>query len=58
MKGLNTIDANLHLGLEVDARHYDIAISMLEDLEVDEVHLLTNNPEKDRRFRSFGNLHP
>lgn len=45
-QGLNTIDANLHLGLEVDARQYDIGISMLQDLGVQQVHLLTNNPEK------------
>lgn len=45
-KGLNTIDANLHLGLEVDARHYDIAIQMLSDLGVKQLCLLTNNPEK------------
>jgi 3,4-dihydroxy 2-butanone 4-phosphate synthase/GTP cyclohydrolase II len=45
-KGLNTIDANLHLGLEVDARHYDIAIQMLRDLGVKQLCLLTNNPEK------------
>jgi len=45
-QGMNTIDANLHLGLEVDARQYDIAIAMLQDLEVEEVNLLTNNPEK------------
>lgn len=45
-QGYNTIDANLHLGLEVDARQYGVAVAMLQDLGVDEVHLLTNNPEK------------
>lgn len=45
-QGLNTIDANLHLGLEVDARQYDIGITMLQHLGVEQVHLLTNNPEK------------
>ena len=44
--GLNTVDANLHLGLEVDARQYDIAIEMLQTLGVNRIHLLTNNPEK------------
>ena len=44
--GLNTVDANLHLGLEVDARQYDIAIEMLQTLGVSRIHLLTNNPEK------------
>ena len=49
-KGLNTVDANVHLGLEVDARQYDIAMAMLADLDVEEVHLLTNNPEKIHAF--------
>lgn len=44
--GLNTADANTHLGLEVDARQYDIAIQILEDLAVKEIRLLTNNPLK------------
>lgn len=44
--GLNTVDANLHLGLEVDARQYDIAIEMLEAMHISKIHLLTNNPEK------------
>lgn len=49
-KGLNTIDANLHLGLEADARQYDIAIQMLESIGVKRIHLLTNNPLKMKAF--------
>jgi len=45
-QGLNTIDANTHLGLEVDARQYDIAIKILDDLGIRSIDLLTNNPEK------------
>lgn len=45
-KGLNTIDANTHLGLEIDARQYDIAISILNDLGIHTIDLLTNNPKK------------
>ena len=48
--GLNTIDANIHLGLEVDARHYDIAIQMLECMDIKQIKLLTNNPEKLHAF--------
>jgi 3,4-dihydroxy 2-butanone 4-phosphate synthase/GTP cyclohydrolase II len=48
--GLNTIDANIHLGLEVDARQYDIAVAMLNDLSIDRIRLLTNNPEKIEAF--------
>ncbi len=48
--GLNTVDANLHLGLKVDARQYDIAIGMLEALQVNQIRLLTNNPNKIEAF--------
>lgn len=51
-QGLNTIEANLHLGLEVDARHYDIAVEMLETLGIREIRLLTNNPEKIEAFEN------
>jgi GTP cyclohydrolase II len=50
--GLNTMDANVHLGLEVDARQYDVAIKMLELLGVKKIRLLTNNPEKIEAFES------
>ncbi len=49
-KGLNTIDANTHLGLEVDSRHYDIAIEMLMALGISKINLLTNNPKKIEAF--------
>jgi len=48
--GLNTLDANTHLGLKVDDRHYDIAIMMLHDLKIDKINLLTNNPDKIAAF--------
>ncbi|MCR9288948.1 MAG: GTP cyclohydrolase II [Bacteroidetes bacterium] len=44
--GLNTVDANLHLGFEVDARDFNLAIQILDQLDIQKVHLLTNNPEK------------
>ncbi|MEM8583902.1 MAG: GTP cyclohydrolase II [Bacteroidota bacterium] len=48
--GLDTIEANLHLGLQIDARHYDIAQQMLVDLGIKRIQLLTNNPEKIHAF--------
>jgi GTP cyclohydrolase II len=45
-QGLNTADANTHLGFEVDARQYATAIFMLQDLSIQAVELMTNNPEK------------
>jgi len=46
--GLNTIDANVHLGFEPDERHYNDAIEILESLGIKELKLLTNNPLKLR----------
>jgi 3,4-dihydroxy 2-butanone 4-phosphate synthase/GTP cyclohydrolase II len=44
--GADTVDANLHLGLPVDARSYDEAAALLSELGVSSVTLLTNNPDK------------
>ncbi len=45
-KGLDTVDANIHLGHLADEREYDFAALMLEDLNVKSVALITNNPNK------------
>ena len=49
--GLNTAEANTHLGFDVDARQYQCAIFMLQDLGIQEVELITNNPEKVEALR-------
>ncbi len=45
-QGMDTLDANLHLGFEGDQRQYDTAIFMLKDLGIQKIRLLTNNPLK------------
>ncbi|MFF3612865.1 GTP cyclohydrolase II [Streptomyces sp. NPDC002580] len=45
-EGLDTVEANLALGLPVDARDYRVAAEMLHDLGVRSVRLLSNNPRK------------
>ncbi|MGL5824335.1 MAG: bifunctional 3,4-dihydroxy-2-butanone-4-phosphate synthase/GTP cyclohydrolase II [Nocardioides sp.] len=52
--GLDTVDANLELGLPADARHYGWATQILKDLDVLAVRLLTNNPAKVASFRECG----
>lgn len=47
-KGLNTVQANLQLGLPADDRDFSVAIEILKHLGVKEVNLLTNNPDKIR----------
>lgn len=49
--GLNTAEANTHLGFDVDARQYECAVFILQDLKIDEVELITNNPEKEEALR-------
>ncbi|WBU36839.1 3,4-dihydroxy-2-butanone-4-phosphate synthase [Homoserinibacter sp. YIM 151385] len=49
--GLDTLDANLRLGLPADARDYGAATGILKDLGIGSVRLLSNNPEKARQLR-------
>jgi len=52
--GADTVDANLELGLPVDAREYSAGAQMLADLGVRSVRLLTNNPAKVRGLTACG----
>ncbi|MWC00337.1 GTP cyclohydrolase II [Agromyces seonyuensis] len=52
--GLDTLDANLALGLPADARDYTAAAEILADLGIGSVRLLTNNPEKLRQLERQG----
>ncbi|MFE9021488.1 GTP cyclohydrolase II [Streptomyces sp. NPDC007808] len=45
-EGLDTVEANLALGLPVDARDYKVAAEILQDLGVRSVRLMSNNPRK------------
>lgn len=45
-KGFDTVEANLKLGLPADGRNFDVAVEMLKILNVKEINLLTNNPDK------------
>jgi GTP cyclohydrolase II len=53
-KGADTLDANLMLGYPGDARDYLIAANMLSYLGIEQVTLLTNNPNKIEQLRSYG----
>lgn len=45
-KGFDTVEANLKLGLPADDRDFGAAIEILNILQIKEINLLTNNPEK------------
>ncbi len=52
--GLDTLDANLALGLPADARDYGAAHGILKDVGLKSVRLLSNNPEKRRQLEERG----
>lgn len=52
--GKDTFEANAHLGLPLDGRDYKIAVNMLNDLGVQSVWLLTNNPDKVSALEKSG----
>ena len=53
-QGMDTVEANLALGLPVDARDFSIAKHIYDHLGVASVRLLTNNPEKLQTMRDSG----
>ena len=53
-EGLDTVQANLALGLPEDARDYGVAAEMLLDLGVHRAAVLTNNPAKIEGLRRYG----
>lgn len=53
-QGLDTVGANLHLGFEADERSYEVAIMILKDLGINQVRLITNNPEKMEALTQAG----
>lgn len=52
--GLDTVEANLKLGLRPDGREYWAAAQVLKDLGVEAVRLITNNPNKSRELEEYG----
>ena len=53
-EGLDTVDANLELGHQVDSRDWSEAIAILKNLDLDSITLLTNNPEKVKAVAESG----
>lgn len=53
-RGMDTVDANLSIGAPIDARDYELAAKILQDLGADRIKLLTNNPAKVEALTSYG----
>ncbi len=52
--GMDTVEANEHLGFDADLRSYDICKLMLDTLNVGQVELMTNNPRKMAALQKLG----
>jgi len=53
-QGLDTVDANIHLGHLADEREYTIAALILQKLQIKSVSLITNNPKKIDELKKLG----
>jgi 3,4-dihydroxy 2-butanone 4-phosphate synthase/GTP cyclohydrolase II len=53
-QGLDTVDANLHLGHDSDEREYGVGAQILRDLNISKIRLITNNPVKRAALEGYG----
>lgn len=53
-KGMDTVDANVHLGFQPDERDYGVGAHILREMGVSKMKLMTNNPVKRIGLESFG----
>ena len=53
-EGLDTVEANIALGLPADPRDYGTGAQILRDIGLSKLRILTNNPKKTRRLQYYG----
>ena len=53
-QGMDTVEANLHLGFQMDQRDYGLGAQMLRHLDITKLRLMTNNPRKRVGLIGYG----
>lgn len=53
-EGMDTVDANIHLGFAMDGRDYGVGAQMLRSLGVSKLKLMSNNPRKRAALKGYG----
>ena len=53
-QGMDTVDANIHLGFDADERDYGVGASILREIGVSKMRLITNNPVKRIGLEAYG----
>ena len=52
--GMDTVEANIHLGFKMDGRDYGVGAQILRDLGITKMRLISNNPQKRAGLRGYG----